>query len=93
MLSCGVHGGHERRNAHCAGRFVWRALWLMAAGIAVVVILVVAFFIGTRHSARRRVTTTAPQAAQARRDLTDPAHRGDGWSTPDDDPEQGHPHR
>ncbi|MGW3820195.1 DUF6479 family protein [Streptomyces sp. NPDC005046] len=69
------------------------ALWLMAAGIAVVVILVVAFFIGTRHSARRRVSTTPQQAAQARRDLKDPARRGDGWSTPDDDPEQGHPHR
>ncbi|MET7746528.1 DUF6479 family protein [Streptomyces sp. NPDC005385] len=69
------------------------ALWLMVAGIAVVVILLIAFFIGTRKSARRQVSTTPPQAAQARRDLTDPARRGDGWSTPDDDPEQGHPHR
>jgi hypothetical protein len=68
------------------------ALWLMAAGIAVVVVLVVAFFIGTRRSARRR-SINPSQAAQARRDLADPAHRGDGWSTPDDDPEQGHPHR
>ncbi|MEU0782992.1 DUF6479 family protein [Streptomyces sp. NPDC006173] len=69
------------------------ALWLMVAGIAVVITLVVAFFIGTRHSAQRDVSTNPPQAAQARRDLTNPARRGDGWSTPDDDPEQGHPHR
>ncbi|MFD5724416.1 DUF6479 family protein [Streptomyces sp. NPDC127036] len=68
------------------------ALWLMVAGIAVVVVLLVGFFIGTRHSSRRRVSTSPPQAAQARRDLTDPARRGDGWSTPDDDPDQGHPH-
>ncbi|MFG2424853.1 hypothetical protein ACGFWD_38265 [Streptomyces sp. NPDC048448] len=69
------------------------ALWLMVAGVAVVVVLLAGFFIGTRHSARRRVSTSPPQAAQARRDLADPAHRGDGWSTPEDDPDQGHPHR
>ncbi|MFJ8802816.1 DUF6479 family protein [Streptomyces sp. NPDC102487] len=69
------------------------ALWLMVVGIAVVVVLVVGFFIGTRHSSRRRLSTLPPHAAQARSDLTDPARRGDGWSTPDDDPEQGHPHR
>ncbi|MET7988938.1 MULTISPECIES: DUF6479 family protein [unclassified Streptomyces] len=69
------------------------SLWLLVAGISLVVILIAAFFIGTRHSARRRTSTTAPQAAQARREVADPARRGDGWSTPDDDPEQGHPHR
>ncbi|MFF3001035.1 DUF6479 family protein [Streptomyces sp. NPDC057950] len=69
------------------------ALWLMVAGIAVVVVLLIGFFIGTRHSARRRVSTPSPQTAQARRDLADPAQRGEGWSTPEDDPEQGHPHR
>ncbi|MEU1535972.1 hypothetical protein [Streptomyces fagopyri] len=48
------------------------ALWLMGAGIGLVVILVVAFFIGTRHAGQRRVSVLPPQAAQARRDLSDP---------------------
>ncbi|MFH8394468.1 DUF6479 family protein [Streptomyces sp. NPDC018036] len=69
------------------------ALWLMLAGIVLVVLLLAAFFVGSRHSARRRVSTSTPQAAQARREVADPARRGDGWSTPEDDPEQGHPHR
>ncbi|MEU1536173.1 DUF6479 family protein [Streptomyces fagopyri] len=69
------------------------ALWLMVAGVAVVVVLLAGFFIGTRHSSRRRVSTPPPQAGQARRDMADPARRGEGWSTPEDDPEQGHPHR
>ncbi|MER7983623.1 DUF6479 family protein [Streptomyces sp. NPDC095817] len=68
------------------------ALWLMVAGIVVVVGLLVGFFIGTRRSSRRQVSTPPPHAAQARPDLTDPARRGEGWSTPDDDPEHGHPH-
>ncbi|MGW3819829.1 DUF6479 family protein [Streptomyces sp. NPDC005046] len=67
------------------------ALWLTVAGVAVVAVLVAAFVVGSRHAARRKVST--PGAAQARRDLADPARRGAGWSTPDDDPEQGHPHR
>ncbi|MFD6925634.1 DUF6479 family protein [Streptomyces sp. NPDC059944] len=69
------------------------ALWLMVSGIVIVGLLLAGFLIGTRRSAHRQVTTSPPQAEQARRDLADPARRGDGWSTPDDDPEQGHPHR
>ncbi|MER5472590.1 DUF6479 family protein [Streptomyces sp. NPDC002935] len=69
------------------------ALWLAVAGVAVVAILVAAFVVGSRRAARRKISTSAPGAAQARRDLADPARRGAGWSTPDDDPEQGHPHR
>ncbi|MEU8951061.1 DUF6479 family protein [Streptomyces sp. NPDC048489] len=85
-------------NEHSLTQFVASAsyggaLWLMAAGIGVVVILVVAFFVGTRHSSQRRISKPAPQASQARRDMSDPARKGEGWSTPDADPEQGHPHR
>ncbi|MCX4993302.1 MULTISPECIES: DUF6479 family protein [unclassified Streptomyces] len=69
------------------------ALWLMVAGVAVVAVLIAAFVIGSRRSARRRVSTPAPKAAQVRQEVADPARRGEGWSTPDDDPEQGHPRR
>ncbi|WP_392961242.1 DUF6479 family protein [Streptomyces sp. LN245] len=69
------------------------ALWLTAAGIAVVAVLIAAFVVGSRRVASRRPSTPAPGAEQARRALADPAQRGEGWSTPDDDPEQGSPHR
>ncbi|MET9902864.1 DUF6479 family protein [Streptomyces sp. NPDC006446] len=69
------------------------ALGLIAAGVAVVAVLIAAFVVGSRRSARRRVSTPAPKVAQVRQEVADPARRGEGWSTPDDDPEQGHPHR
>ncbi|WP_420708207.1 DUF6479 family protein [Streptomyces sp. 142MFCol3.1] len=68
-------------------------MWLAVGGIAVVLVLLVAFFIGSRRSTQRRVSPSTPQAAQARRELAHPPRRGEGWTTPDDDPEQGHPHR
>ncbi|MEY2244530.1 DUF6479 family protein [Streptomyces sp. BF23-18] len=69
------------------------ALWLTAAGVAVVAVLIAAFVVGGRRAARRKVSTPGPGAEQARRVLADPAQRGEGWSTPDDDPEQGRPRR
>ncbi|MEV6019182.1 MULTISPECIES: DUF6479 family protein [unclassified Streptomyces] len=69
------------------------ALWLTVAGVAVVAVLIAAFVVGGRRAARRKVSTPAPRTAEAHRALADPARRGAGWSTPDDDPEQGHPHR
>ncbi|MFF3420199.1 DUF6479 family protein [Streptomyces sp. NPDC002698] len=69
------------------------ALWLTVAGVAVVAVLIAAFVVGGRRVTRRRASTPAPSAAQARQALADPAQRGDGWSTPDGDPEQGHPRR
>ncbi|MFD8735963.1 DUF6479 family protein [Streptomyces sp. NPDC059618] len=69
------------------------ALWLTVAGVAVVAVLIAAFVVGGRRVARREVSTPAPRRAEAHRALADPARRGEGWSTPDDDPEQGHPHR
>ncbi|MFE2537818.1 DUF6479 family protein [Streptomyces sp. NPDC059371] len=69
------------------------ALWLTVAGVAVVVVLVAAFVVGGRRATRRKVSTPVPNTAQVRRALADPAQRGEGWSTPDDDPEQGRPRR
>ncbi|MFD5522227.1 DUF6479 family protein [Streptomyces sp. NPDC127066] len=69
------------------------ALWLTAAGVAVVVVLIAAFVVGSRRSARRKVSTPAPRAAQVHQEMADPARHGEGWSTPDDDPEQGRPRR
>jgi hypothetical protein len=68
-------------------------LWLTVAGVAVVAVLIAAFVVGGRRAAQRKVSTSAPGVEQARRNLADPAQRGEGWSTPDDDPEQGHPRR
>ncbi|MFF3614829.1 DUF6479 family protein [Streptomyces sp. NPDC002580] len=71
------------------------ALWLIVAGVAVAALLIAAFVIGTRRAARRSGSTPVPGDAtvrQAQKDLADPPRSGEGWSTPDADPEQGHPH-
>ncbi|MFD6554734.1 DUF6479 family protein [Streptomyces sp. NPDC058398] len=93
MCQYGVHGAHDRRSADHVGRSSAGALWLTAAGVAVVAVLIAAFVVGGRRAARRKVSTPGPGAEQARRVLADPAQRGEGWSTPDDDPEQGRPRR
>ncbi|MET7740893.1 DUF6479 family protein [Streptomyces sp. NPDC005385] len=70
-------------------------LWVTVAGVIVVAILLAAFVLGSRRTAERRVsapTPSAPQAAEARRQMEDPPRSGADWSTPDDDPEQGRPH-
>ncbi|MEY2244509.1 DUF6479 family protein [Streptomyces sp. BF23-18] len=69
------------------------ALWLTVAGVAVVAVLIAAFAVGGRRATRRDVSTPAPNTEQVQRALADPAQRGEGWSTPDDDPEQGRPRR
>ncbi|MEU7335616.1 DUF6479 family protein [Streptomyces sp. NPDC007074] len=66
------------------------ALWLTLLGVVLVALLIAAFVVGSRRAAQRRVSTPTAAGAQARRDLADPAQRGAGWSTLDDDPEQGH---
>ncbi|MFD9005932.1 DUF6479 family protein [Streptomyces sp. NPDC059582] len=69
------------------------ALGMAVAGIAVVAVLIAAFVFGSRRAAQANSPLPRPGAAQARQDLAHPEQRGEGWSTPDDDPEQGHPHR
>ncbi|MFE5141264.1 hypothetical protein ACFRDV_26955 [Streptomyces fagopyri] len=66
------------------------ALWLTLIGVVLVALLVAAFVVGSRRAAVRRVSTPTPAGARARKDLANPAQRGAGWSTLDDDPEQGH---
>lgn len=70
------------------------SLWLIVAGVVIVAGLLAAFIVGSRRSARRRISTSVQDPAQVPRGGTaDPAQRGDGWQTPDDDPDQGNPHR
>ncbi|MCX5134782.1 MULTISPECIES: DUF6479 family protein [unclassified Streptomyces] len=69
------------------------ALWLIVAGVVIVVGLLVAFFVGSRRSARRQISTPVQDPAQMPHGTADPAQRGDGWQTPEGDPEQGHPRR
>ncbi|WP_143661151.1 DUF6479 family protein [Streptomyces sp. M41(2017)] len=71
-------------------------LWVTVAGVFVVAILLAAFVLGSRRTAERRAsapTPPGPQVAEARRQMEDPRRSGADWSTPDDDPEQGRPHR
>ncbi|MER5876150.1 DUF6479 family protein [Streptomyces sp. NPDC001910] len=68
-------------------------LWLIVAGVVVVAGLLTAFIVGSRRASRRRISTAAPHPTQAAAATADPARRGDGWQTPEGDPEQGHPHR
>ncbi|MEU6125236.1 DUF6479 family protein [Streptomyces sp. NPDC047123] len=66
------------------------SLLLVIVGVVVVAGLLAMFVVGRRRSARHSATSTpVPKAG-----LPDEApQRGVGWQTPDDDPEQGHPHR
>lgn len=68
-------------------------LWLIVAGVVVVAGLLAAFLIGSRRTARRQISTAVPHPTQTAAPAADPARRGEGWQTPEDDPEQGHPHR
>ncbi|MER6212402.1 DUF6479 family protein [Streptomyces sp. NPDC001642] len=68
-------------------------LWLIVAGVVVVAGLLAAFLVGSRRAARRRISAAAPHPTQTAAPAADPSRRGDGWQTPEDDPEQGHPHR
>ncbi|MER5950277.1 hypothetical protein ABT127_29945 [Streptomyces sp. NPDC001904] len=49
------------------------------------------FFTGRRRDAHRQLPT--PNAQSTTGPVRDEAQHGTGWQTPDDDPEQGHPHR
>lgn len=69
---------------------------LLAVGVLLIAVLLAAFLVGHRNSARRRKSASVPsreQEKQARQVLEDPPRRGEGWSTPEEDPDQGHPHR
>ncbi|MET7386843.1 DUF6479 family protein [Streptomyces sp. NPDC005385] len=69
------------------------SLWLIVAGVVVVAGLLAAFLIGSRRASRRRISTPVQDPSRVPRGTAEPAQRGDGWQTPDDDPDQGNPHR
>jgi hypothetical protein len=65
------------------------SLVFIVVGVVVVVGLLAMFVSGRRRAARRTEPTRPAPGA----DLgSDDAQRGTAWQTPDDDPEQGHPH-
>ncbi|MEU3739969.1 DUF6479 family protein [Streptomyces sp. NPDC032198] len=64
------------------------SLIFLIVGIAVVAGLLAMFISGRRRAARR----TEPTAPSHRTPPSGEAQRGETWQTPDDDPEQGHPH-
>ncbi|MBJ3811722.1 DUF6479 family protein [Streptomyces flavofungini] len=66
------------------------SLALILVGVVVVLGLIAMFIAGRRRAARRtRSSTPAHGAGPA----SGEAQRGDTWQAPDDDPEQGNPHR
>ncbi|MFJ9342261.1 DUF6479 family protein [Streptomyces sp. NPDC101733] len=59
-------------------------LLLIIVGVVVAALLLAGFWWGSRRAARRRKPPVEPlQGTQPRQD---------SWQTPQDDPEQGHPH-
>ncbi|WP_037623634.1 DUF6479 family protein [Streptomyces aureus] len=70
-------------------------LWLLV-GVVVIAVILAAFLLGHRRTAERHKSASTPspaQVEQARKAIEDPPQHGKEWSTPDEDPEQGHPHR
>lgn len=64
-----------------------RPLLLIVVGVAVAALLIVAFWWGShRIGARGRLSAASRQARS-------PQPRSTSWQTPDDDPDQGNPHR
>ncbi|MEU3743460.1 MULTISPECIES: DUF6479 family protein [unclassified Streptomyces] len=65
------------------------SLVFIIVGVAVVLGLLAMFVSGRRRAAREtQPTTPAPGEEPA----SGEAQRGTTWQTPDDDPDQGHPH-
>ncbi|WP_405652202.1 DUF6479 family protein [Streptomyces sp. RK9] len=65
------------------------SLVLIIVGVVVVVGLLAMFVAGRRRAARRTRSTPAPGTMPPGGE----AQRGETWQTPDDDPDQGNPHR
>ncbi|MFD8804320.1 DUF6479 family protein [Streptomyces sp. NPDC059597] len=57
------------------------SLWFLVVGIIVAVVLLGAFWLGSRRARERRASTPAP-GAQSRRGGIE-SREGVGWSTPD----------
>ncbi|WP_367046198.1 hypothetical protein [Streptomyces sp. Je 1-332] len=66
------------------------SLLLILVGVVVVVGLLAMFIAGKRRAARR--SRSGPPAHGAN-PTGGEAQRGSAWQTPDDDPDQGNPHR
>ncbi|MEV6757498.1 DUF6479 family protein [Streptomyces sp. NPDC051214] len=65
------------------------SLIFIIVGLAVVIGLLAMFVSGRRRAARRTEPTTPPHNVDP---PSGEAQRGTTWQTPDDDPDQGHPH-
>ncbi|MFC8124813.1 DUF6479 family protein [Streptomyces sp. NPDC057302] len=65
------------------------SLIFMVVGIVVVLGLLAMFVSGRRRAARRTGPTTPARRTDQ---VSGEGQRGTTWQTPDDDPDQGHPH-
>ncbi|MFJ4716592.1 DUF6479 family protein [Streptomyces sp. NPDC088785] len=81
---------HTHNLAAVLALSVGPTLLIAVVGVVVVLGLIVMFLAGRRRTARRTSPTT-PGAVPG--PVSDEAQRGTGWQTPDDDPDQGNPHR
>ncbi|MGW7413692.1 DUF6479 family protein [Streptomyces sp. NPDC054863] len=64
------------------------SLLLIVLGVLLVLVLLGAFAWGSRRASRKRQVPDVDGAQP-----TGGSQHGRTWQTPDDDPEQGHPHR
>ncbi|NEB74649.1 hypothetical protein G3I40_05295 [Streptomyces sp. SID14478] len=83
---------HTHSSAAVLAASTGPALLLIIVGIVIVLGLITMFSLGRRRAARRKLPTT-PTPGNPTGSLSDEAQHGTGWQTPDDDPDQGHPHR
>ncbi|NGO75730.1 hypothetical protein G6045_08575 [Streptomyces sp. YC504] len=68
-------------------------LTLIIVGVVLVLSLIALFIVGQRRSVRRTASQPPTTPGHSPGPSGDQARRGTGWQTPDDDPEQGNPHR
>ncbi|MBC9718957.1 hypothetical protein H9Y04_41165 [Streptomyces sp. TRM66268-LWL] len=68
-------------------------LWLIIVGVIVVLVLLGMFVAGQRRAARRKRSQPPASPGRGAGSPDAQAQRGTGWQTPDDDPDQGNPHR
>ncbi|WP_143041294.1 DUF6479 family protein [Streptomyces indicus] len=67
------------------------SLWLIIVGVILVLMLLGMFLMGQRRAARRRRSQPGTTSGRSPGSTDRQAQRGEGWQTPDDDPEQGNP--
>ncbi|MGV9340767.1 DUF6479 family protein [Streptomyces sp. NPDC003688] len=68
-------------SAECIARSGGGSLWFLVVGVVVAVVLLGAFWLGSRRVRERRASTPAPGSPERRGGVE--SREGVGWSTPD----------